>query len=327
MDKTQYYIKIDKNINSINAIENDLSTLQYAMYKKSVDSIKQIKLQELKEYLETQCEYFGQKTYSFKDELNQIYEEYEFQMKRITNVYDKMFVDVLKILKNSYNNQKISISNIITIDNQYNNTDFLTPEKIKELNKIKKACAQKKVNYSVIVRECKARINWIIENVQKDLMEIFDNKDIVNVIGIGDKKHKIKNEITDEVVEPKTEEDKNGNVAQEAKNIEQKEEKLENKENNKEETSLEKKKESQLASAVNESMLARFFRFINNLINGNSYFKRVLNEYQSDYLLVIKNKVDVKTADIAATIAGVTKMLEQAKNKINDIYIKSTKSN
>lgn len=319
MDKTDYYIKIDKNINRINAIENDLSTLQYAMYRKSVESIKAVKLLEIRDYLDNQCIYYGQKSYAFKDEMNQIYEEYEFQMKRITNVYDKMFVDILKILKNAYNNQKIAVSNIITIDNQYNNTDFLTPEKVEELKKIKRACAQKKVNYSVIVRECKARINWIIENVQKDLREIFDNKDIIGVIGIGAKRHVIKlnNEygLADEKEETK----------EDSKDLKE-ETKEEPKENN-EEKSLEKKKESQLISAVQESLVARFLRFISNLISGNNNFKKVLNEYQASYLYKIKVKVDERTKDVAYTIAGVTKQLEQAKNKINEIYANSTKSN
>ncbi len=313
MDKTEYYIKIDKNINRINAIENDLSTLQYAMYQKAVEGIKSVKLLELRDYLENQCVYYGQKTYSFKDEINQIYEEYEFQMKRITNVYDKMFVDVLKILKNAYNNQKIAVSNILTIDNQYNNTDFLTPEKVEELKRIKQACAQKKVNYSVIVRECKARINWIIKNVQTDLRGIFENKDIIGVVGIGAKRHVIKqnNEYDIDV------------------NKEEKEEKKEDIkiDENQDEKSLEKKKESQLASAVKESVVAKFLRIVNNLISGNNNFKKVINDYQANYLYNIKVKVDERTKEVAYIIAGVTKQLEQAKNKINQIYENSTKSN
>lgn len=38
------------------------------------------------------------------------------------------------------------------------------------------ACAQKKLNYAVIIYEYKARIKWCIENVQADINEIFINK-------------------------------------------------------------------------------------------------------------------------------------------------------
>ena len=35
------------------------------------------------------------------------------------------------------------------------------------------ACIQKKLNYSVIIDECKARIEWCIENVKEDINQIF----------------------------------------------------------------------------------------------------------------------------------------------------------
>lgn len=48
-------------------------------------------------------------------------------------------------------------------------------KKYEILNLNSNACAQKKLNYAVIIDECKARIKWCIENVQADINEIFMN--------------------------------------------------------------------------------------------------------------------------------------------------------
>ena len=77
-------------------------------------------------------------------------------------------------MQNAVDNQKIALANIVTL------TEKLQKEKLtnEETQKIKNtiiACAQKKLNYAVIIEECKARIKWCIENVQADINEVFIN--------------------------------------------------------------------------------------------------------------------------------------------------------
>lgn len=56
----------------------------------------------------------------------------------------------------------------IQVFEELNNGDILNIQ-----NEIM-ACAQKKLNFSVGIDECKARINWCIENVQIDIDSIFE---------------------------------------------------------------------------------------------------------------------------------------------------------
>ena len=68
-------------------------------------------------------------------------------------------------MQNAINNQKIAIANIVTLTEKLQK-EKLTDEEIQKIQNTIIACAQKKLNYAVIVDECKARIKWCIENVQ-----------------------------------------------------------------------------------------------------------------------------------------------------------------
>lgn len=77
-------------------------------------------------------------------------------------------------MQNAINNQKIAIANIVTLTEKLQK-EKLTDEEIQKIQNTIIACAQKKLNYAVIVDECKARIKWCIENVQADINEVFMN--------------------------------------------------------------------------------------------------------------------------------------------------------
>ena len=304
MDKTEVYIKLDNNIRNLNSIENNISTIQYAIYRKSIQKIRDQKNAEIHKYFETQAEYYAQKPEGFKDDLNSIYEEYDFQMKRVIDVYDKMFVDVLKILKNACNNQKIAVSNIVTVDNQYNQ-DFLTPDKITDLKNLKMACAQKKVNYSVIVKECKARIKWVMDNAEKDLLEMFDNTNYIGVIGVPEDRAQIKKQI-----EMRT-------IKEDAKKKKKKQQDT---------TEITVSEPKNLSEQLHETSFDRFARFIRNLFHGSQKYSLVIKNFKAE-LFTTKDAVDKKIVDLATTLAGVTKQLEMAKKRINTIYEQASKNN
>ena len=69
---------------------------------------------------------------------------------------------------------KIAIANIVTLKERLNQNE-ITDEEVQNIQNTIIACAQKKLNYAVIVEECKARIKWCTQNVQKDMNEIFRN--------------------------------------------------------------------------------------------------------------------------------------------------------
>ena len=77
-------------------------------------------------------------------------------------------------MQNAMNNQKIAIANIVTLTKRLQK-EKNTDEEIQKMQNTILACAQKKLNYAVIIDECKARIKWCIENAQADINEVFVN--------------------------------------------------------------------------------------------------------------------------------------------------------
>ncbi len=175
MEKNQVFEGIIKNLQELDVVQSDISMLELAIYQKKIENLKEEKLHEIRQYFEQQSQYFNQNSYDYQDEIDKNVEQYKVQIDKLINVYDKLYVRTFKIMQNSINNQKISISNIITLTRKIKEENL--PEKdIQNYEKIINACAQKKLNYSVIINECKARIKWCIENVQKDIKDVFVGK-------------------------------------------------------------------------------------------------------------------------------------------------------
>ena len=175
MEKNQVFEGIIKNLQELDVVQSDISMLELAIYQKKIENLKEEKLHEIRQYYEQQSQYFNQNSYDYQDEIDKNVEQYKVQIDKLINVYDKLYVRTFKIMQNSINNQKISISNIITLTRKIKEENL--PEKdIQNYEKIINACAQKKLNYSVIINECKARIKWCIENVQKDIKDVFVGK-------------------------------------------------------------------------------------------------------------------------------------------------------
>ena len=135
--------------------------------------IKSQKINETRDFLEKQAINYGQKYEKYQNQISSNMEKYVKKLEALVNAYDNLYLNTFKIMESARNNQKVSVANIITLEEKINKT-----ENIKEKQNLQNmviACAQKKLNYSVITDECDARIMWCIENVQKDINEIFMN--------------------------------------------------------------------------------------------------------------------------------------------------------
>lgn len=170
MDKNQILQDLNENIKNIDNLDNELAMINLAIYQKSVDSIKKEKIQNLKNYFENETSKYGINADKYKDEIKLNLDKYEEQINKLVNVYDDMYLNVFKMMQTAVNNQKIAIANIITELDKRNSDNVA-----KETNNVIIACIQKKLNYSVIVDECYARLKWCTDEIEKDLNEIFTN--------------------------------------------------------------------------------------------------------------------------------------------------------
>ena len=174
MDEIQIFEKLNENMQNLENVENEISMLQLAIYQKSIEKLKDCKMNEIREFFEQQSRFYNQKSEKYEYEIEKNINKYREQLEKLINAYDNVYVNVFRIMQNAVDNQKIALANIVTL------TEKLQKEKLtnEETQKIKNtiiACAQKKLNYAVIIEECKARIKWCIENVQADINEVFIN--------------------------------------------------------------------------------------------------------------------------------------------------------
>lgn len=174
MEKNQIFEKLNENLYDLENVENEISMVELAIYQKSIEELENLKLKELREFFEQQARFYNQKSEKYKDEIDKNIEKYKSQIEKLVNVYDNLHVKVFKIMQNAMDNQKIAIANIVTLTGRLQDEE-LSDEEIKRIQNNIIACAQKKLNYAVIIDECKARIKWCIENVQKDINEVFKN--------------------------------------------------------------------------------------------------------------------------------------------------------
>ena len=174
MNEVQILEKLNGNMQNLDNVENEISMLQLAIYQKNIEKLKEDKINEIREFFEQQVRYYNQKSEKYENEIKSNINKYKKQLEKLINVYDNLYVNVFNIMENAMNNQKIAIANIVTL------RERLSKEKIdnKEVQNISNtiiACAQKKLNYAVIIDECRARIKWCIDNVQADISEMFTN--------------------------------------------------------------------------------------------------------------------------------------------------------
>lgn len=174
MDEIQILEKLNENMQNLENVENEISMLQLAIYQKNTEKLKECKLNEIRGFFEQQSRFYNQKSEKYEVEIEKNINKYKEQLEKLIHVYDNLYINIFKIMQNAMNNQKIAIANIVTLTEKLQekpNND----EEIQEIKNMIMACAQKKLDYAVMIEECKARMKWCIENVQTDINEVFIN--------------------------------------------------------------------------------------------------------------------------------------------------------
>lgn len=174
MDEIQILEKLNENMQNLENVENEISMLQLAIYQKNTEKLKECKLNEIREFFEQQLRFYNQKSEKYEVEIEKNINKYKEQLEKLIHVYDNLYINIFKIMQNAMNNQKIAIANIVTLTEKLKEKTH-NDEEIQEIKNMIMACAQKKLDYAVMIEECKARMEWCIENVQTDINEVFIN--------------------------------------------------------------------------------------------------------------------------------------------------------
>ena len=174
MDKIKIYEDLNKNLYEMSSLDNKINMLKLELYQKYVKEAKEKKINEIVHYFEQTARFYGQNEKIYKIEIEKNAKKYNKLIDELIRTYDKFYLNVFKILENAISNQKIAIGNIVTATQKLKNEDNNALEREK-IRKIIIACAEKKLNYEIMVEECNARLEWCMENFQKDINEIFEN--------------------------------------------------------------------------------------------------------------------------------------------------------
>lgn len=174
MDEIQILEKLNENMQNLENVENEISMLQLAIYQKNTEKLKECKLNEIRDFFEQQLRFYNQKSEKYEVEIEKNINKYKEQLEKLIYVYDNLYINIFKIMQNAMNNQKIAIANIVTLTEKLKEKTH-NDEEIQEIKNMIMACAQKKLDYAVMIEECKARMEWCIENVQTDINEVFIN--------------------------------------------------------------------------------------------------------------------------------------------------------
>ena len=174
MEENPILKKLDENLYDLENVEKETAMVELAIYQKSIEELKNQKINEIKELFEQQATFYNQKSEKYDYEINRNIENYKNELEKLIDAYDNFYINVFKIMENAINNQKIAIANIVILTKRLKNNDA-NDEEIEKIKNTIIACAEKKLNYSIIIEECRARIKWCIAKLQNDINEIFIN--------------------------------------------------------------------------------------------------------------------------------------------------------
>ena len=175
MEKDELLKDILINLQKLDTVESEIAMIEIAKFQKNIDKIKKEKIEEIKEYFNQYTKHYNQKNEKYQIIINKNIKQYENQIDKLINAYEDLYMKTFKMMYNAINNQKIAISNIITLSKNISKPDIKIEDRnVYERKRI--GCAQKKLDYAVIIEACHARLKWCIENVQIDIKQIFDLK-------------------------------------------------------------------------------------------------------------------------------------------------------
>ncbi len=172
MDNVEILNNIKINGNKISENAENSAVVQYAIYDKTIEKIKNEKYEEMVEFFNKKLNYYNRTSDIYESRINKDIGLYMKQMEMLINGYDQLFRDVLDDLQKAYYSQAEAVNNLILLSQKFKNGDINEIEKDKFVRVIE-ANAQKKLNYGVMIAECKARLRWCVNNFEYDINDIF----------------------------------------------------------------------------------------------------------------------------------------------------------
>ena len=162
-DKKELEIELMQDLKELSNREQDEIKIYSALFINTCENLEKKKVNLLEKSISNQIKFYGRRIENYSQEIQDILNRYQSLFEKISNIYITWFVAILKDLQNTYDNQKIAITNCKT------SIDFM--------NEVKKEALMYKIdNYEDVIQECKRQLKNCRNDMKNELNETFYNK-------------------------------------------------------------------------------------------------------------------------------------------------------
>ena len=165
----EFLTNIRSSIEELNNVERESSYVELELYQRAAKVLYKQKVESMQRFLVEETNYYKQNVKNYTEAIT-----------KILKAYEKFYMDAFKIRQSARDNQKTCVANIAVIEKKKENC---TNERlIQKYSDMQTYYAQKKLNYTVLINECTARILWCITHMEEDVLSTYNGTTSLTVV-------------------------------------------------------------------------------------------------------------------------------------------------
>ncbi len=160
------------NIEELNNAEREASFVELELFQRSSKMLLKQKIESMQQFLIEQTDFYKQDAKIYSEQINEAVRTYRDSIEKIIKTYEKFYIDTFEIRQSARDNQKTCVANICLIEKKKQNCK--NEKTLEKYLNLQNYYAQKKLNYSVLINECTARILWCITHMEEDVLSVYN---------------------------------------------------------------------------------------------------------------------------------------------------------
>ena len=174
MDNNEIFEKIGVTLQELSDSENNRTLLLAAIFTRKMEKLKQKKLHELDEYINSQLAFYKRNGKKYEKEIETVKNKYSEMISKVISEYNGYYIYLQNENAFAKVNQKIAIANLVTSQNALEKAKGEDNKYLEEKsNKKVFATAQKKLNYDVIIDDTYYKLEDCCKECENTINSIF----------------------------------------------------------------------------------------------------------------------------------------------------------
>ncbi len=177
MRKDNRNVLLIEKLTELNELEIAKVKVLTAIFMKTLQELKDKKVQSMVSNFEEQAKAYGQDLADYEEIYDETISQYQAHMTQIVDRYKERFINIQLELQEAECNQKIAIANFKKSVDIKSEAEEASKEKLAQdyLRKMF-ACMQKKENFDLIIDACEKELENCIEEAEDKLNNVFLDK-------------------------------------------------------------------------------------------------------------------------------------------------------